>query len=67
VVFRCRFALSERAFDKDIDDDSVLRMHADETTFFSGGAHGFEDRRVIDEKNSRVCHEELEARDTLID
>src|ERR1051326_6082469 len=67
VVFRSRFALRECPFDEHIDDDSVLRMHTDQSAGFTCSRHGLENCPVVHEKYSRVRHKQFEAGYALID
>src|SRR5262245_59982999 len=67
MVLRPSLPLSERALDENIDDDSVLGVHADQAALFSGRRHGLENCSVVDQKNARIGYEQLESRYTLID
>src|SRR5262249_37490853 len=44
-----------------VNGASVLRMHADESTIVRCRLKGFEDAAIIQHKNSRIGHEELET------
>ena len=67
VILRRSFSFCDRAFDDCIDDDAVLGVHADQAAGVACHAHRFVNRRVVDEKDSRVGHEELETRHALPD
>jgi hypothetical protein len=60
-------ALGEGLLDEDVDGDAVLGVHADERADLAGALHGAEDLPVVDEEDAGVGHEELEARDPLVD
>ena len=61
VIFRRRFPLGQRAFDDGIDHHAVLGVHADQPTVLAGSQHRLVDCRVIDQEDSRIGHEQLEA------
>src|SRR5262249_50788277 len=67
VVFGRGLSFGERALDEDVDNNTVLGVHTDETAGFTGCSHRFEDSAVVDEKYSRVGHEEFETRNALVD
>ena len=67
VILRRRLAIRQCLLDDGIDDDAILGMHADQPTVLARHAHRFEDGGVIDQKHSRIGHEQFEARNSLID
>ena len=48
-------------------DDAVFRVHADEAARRARRLHRAIDRRVVDEKDAGVSHEELEAHHAFVD
>ena len=67
MIFGSGLPFSQSAFDHDVDDDSILRVHADEAAAFARRRHCFEDRSIIDEEDSRIRHEQFQTRDALVD
>ena len=67
VVFRRRSPFRDRTLHQNVDDHSVLSVHANQAAGFSRRSHGFEDCSIIDKKYSGIRHEEFETRYALID
>src|SRR4051794_14950366 len=66
MVFRSRTAVSQKAFDDLVDDDTVLGMHTDQPTTMPRRTHCSKDRGIVRQKNTRIRHKKLERGHTLV-
>ena len=56
-----RFALGQRMLHDDVNDGTILRVHADERAVLCRLTQRLEDRGVVDHQHIGIRHEQLEA------
>ena len=61
VIFGCGVTFRQGVLDDLVDDDAILRVHANQAAARAGRRHRAKDRRVVYQKNSGISHEHLEA------
>ena len=66
VILRRGASVRQSALDNLVDDDAVLRVHTNQTAALTGGRHRAIDRRIVNEKDAWIRHEQLETRHALI-
>jgi len=64
---RLRRESAESTLNEYVDDDAIFCVHANESARLPGGSHRLENGSIINKKNSRVRHEQLEAGNALGD
>jgi hypothetical protein len=66
MVLGAGMALRHGPLDDFVDDDAVLRVHADDRAVLAGLAHGPENGSVVDVEHPGVGHEQLVRGDALV-
>src|ERR1700730_3249253 len=66
MILRSGVPFFQRTFNDLVDDDTVFRMHADQTTALAGRHHAAKNGSVIYQEDTRIGHEHFETSYTFI-